>query len=79
MTSANHHAEGHGLTSMKFAPIRGCGRAITATVAKNGLLVLWKLIVFMGGFYLSLMILWGNPWSLSASSSSGPDTAICCG
>jgi len=33
--------------------------AITATVAKNGLLVLWKLVVFMGGFYLSLMILWG--------------------
>src|SRR5262249_1930361 len=28
-------------------------------VAKNGLLVLWKLVVFMGGFYLSLMILWG--------------------
>jgi len=36
-----------------------CGRAITATVAKNGLLVLWKLIVFMGGFYVSLLLLWG--------------------
>ena len=33
--------------------------AITATVAKNGLLVLWKLIVFMGGFYLSLFLVWG--------------------
>src|SRR6266568_2737573 len=33
--------------------------AIMATVSKNGLGVLWKLIVFMGGFYLSLMILWG--------------------
>jgi len=28
-------------------------------VSKNGLGVLWKLIVFMGGFYLSLLILWG--------------------
>jgi hypothetical protein len=43
---------------MLFAPI-AVWAAITATVAKNGLLVLWKLIVFMGGFYLSLMILWG--------------------
>src|SRR5580692_2282966 len=33
--------------------------AITATVAKNGLLVLWKLVVFMGGFYFSLLLLWG--------------------
>jgi len=33
--------------------------AIMATVSKNGLGVLWKLIVFMGGFYLSLAILWG--------------------
>ena len=43
---------------MLFAPV-AVWAAITATVAKNGLLVLWKLIVFMGGFYLSLMILWG--------------------
>lgn len=43
---------------MLFAPI-AVWAAITATVAKNGLLVLWKLVVFMGGFYLSLMILWG--------------------
>src|SRR5260221_3677497 len=43
---------------MLFAPI-AVWSAITATVAKNGLLVLWKLIVVMGGFYLSLMILWG--------------------
>src|SRR5579862_1589843 len=42
---------------MLFAPI-AVWAAITATVAKNGLLVLWKLVVFMGGFYLSLMILW---------------------
>ena len=43
---------------MLFAPL-AVWAAITATVAKNGLLVLWKLVVFMGGFYLSLMILWG--------------------
>jgi len=43
---------------MKFAPI-AVWAAIMATVSKNGLGVLWKLIVFMGGFYLSLMILWG--------------------
>jgi Na+/H+-dicarboxylate symporter len=43
---------------MLFAPI-AVWAAITATVAKNGLLVLWKLVVFMGGFYLSLMLLWG--------------------
>jgi Na+/H+-dicarboxylate symporter len=42
---------------MLFAPL-AVWAAITATVAKNGLLVLWKLIVFMGGFYLSLLILW---------------------
>ena len=42
---------------MLFAPI-AVWAAITATVAKNGLGVLWKLIVFMGGFYLALMILW---------------------
>jgi Na+/H+-dicarboxylate symporter len=43
---------------MLFAPI-AVWAAITATVSKNGLLVLWKLIVFMGGFYVSLLILWG--------------------
>ena len=42
---------------MLFAPL-AVWAAITATVAKNGLGVLWKLVVFMGGFYLSLMILW---------------------
>jgi Na+/H+-dicarboxylate symporter len=42
---------------MLFAPV-AVFAAITATVAKNGLLVLWKLVVFMGGFYLSLLILW---------------------
>jgi Na+/H+-dicarboxylate symporter len=43
---------------MLFAPV-AVWAAITATVAKNGLAVLWKLVVFMGGFYLSLMLLWG--------------------
>ena len=43
---------------MLFAPI-AVWAAITATVSKNGLAVLWKLIVFMGGFYISLMLLWG--------------------
>jgi Na+/H+-dicarboxylate symporter len=43
---------------MLFAPL-AVWAAIMATVAKNGLGVLWKLIVFMGGFYLSLLILWG--------------------
>jgi len=62
---------------MLFAPV-AVWAAITATVAKNGLLVLWKLVVFMGGFYLSLMILWGI-LVIVASSSSGPDTVICCG
>ena len=45
---------------MLFAPL-AVWAAIMATVAKNGLGVLWKLIVFMGGFYLSLMILWVHP------------------
>src|SRR6201994_1884623 len=40
---------------MLFAPV-AVWAAITATVAKNGLLVLWKLVVFMGGFYLSLLL-----------------------
>lgn len=42
---------------MLFAPL-AVFAAIAATVAKNGLGVLWKLVVFMGGFYLSLAILW---------------------
>ncbi|HTE38271.1 MAG TPA: dicarboxylate/amino acid:cation symporter [Reyranella sp.] len=42
---------------MLFAPL-AVWAAIMATVSKNGLGVLWKLIVFMGGFYLSLLILW---------------------
>jgi Na+/H+-dicarboxylate symporter len=42
---------------MLFAPL-AVWAAITATVAKNGLGVLWKLVVFMGGFYLALGILW---------------------
>src|SRR5258707_3190431 len=43
---------------MLFAPL-AVWAAIMATVSKNGLGVLWKLIQFMGGFYLSLMILLG--------------------
>src|ERR1700748_980244 len=43
---------------MLFAPI-AVWAAITATVAKNGLAALWKLIVCTGGFYFSLMLLWG--------------------
>ncbi len=42
---------------MLFAPL-AVWAAIMATVSKNGLGVLWKLVVFMGGFYLSLVILW---------------------
>lgn len=42
---------------MLFAPI-AVWAAIMATVSKNGLGVLWKLIVFMGGFYLALALLW---------------------
>ena len=42
---------------MLFAPL-AVWAAIMAAVAKNGLEVLWKLIVFMGGFYVSLLILW---------------------
>ena len=43
---------------MNFAPL-AVWAAIMATVSNNGLLVLWKLVVFMGGFYLSLTLLWG--------------------
>ncbi len=42
---------------MLFAPL-AVWAAVTATVAKNGLAVLWKLVVFMGGFYFSLLLLW---------------------
>src|SRR3569833_1022582 len=41
---------------MLFAPI-AVWAAIMATVSKNGLGVLWKLIQFMGGFYLALLVL----------------------
>ena len=43
---------------MFFAPL-AVWAAIMATVSKNGLAVLWKLVEFMGGFYLALAILWG--------------------
>jgi Na+/H+-dicarboxylate symporter len=42
---------------MMFAPF-AVFAAVFAVVAKNGLLVLWTLVKFMGGFYLSLLILW---------------------
>jgi Na+/H+-dicarboxylate symporter len=42
---------------MLFAPV-AVWAAITATIAKAGLGVLWKLIEFMGGFYLALALLW---------------------
>jgi Na+/H+-dicarboxylate symporter len=42
---------------MSFAPL-AVFAAVFAVVAKNGLAVLWTLIKFMGGFYLSLLILW---------------------
>src|SRR6185369_6117929 len=42
---------------MLFAPL-AVWAAICATIAKSGLGVLWKLIEFMGGFYLALLILW---------------------
>jgi Na+/H+-dicarboxylate symporter len=42
---------------MFFAPL-AVWAAIMATVSKNGLGVLWKLVQFMGGFYLALAILW---------------------
>jgi Na+/H+-dicarboxylate symporter len=40
---------------MLFAPL-AVWRPSWRRWRKNGLGVLWKLIVFMGGFYLSLMI-----------------------
>src|SRR5262252_529741 len=44
---------------MFFAPL-AVWAAIMATVSKNGLAVLWKLVEFMGGFYLSLAISCGS-------------------
>src|SRR5258708_11694628 len=43
---------------MLFAPL-AVWAAIMATVSKSGLLVLCKLVLFIGGFYLSLLLLWG--------------------
>lgn len=43
---------------MKLAPLAVLA-AMAATVAVNGLGILLKFAVFMGGFYLSLFILWG--------------------
>ncbi|MDM0068612.1 dicarboxylate/amino acid:cation symporter [Variovorax sp. J31P207] len=43
---------------MKLAPLAVLA-AMAATVAVNGLGILLKFAVFMGGFYLSLFLLWG--------------------
>ncbi|MEJ8813840.1 dicarboxylate/amino acid:cation symporter [Variovorax ureilyticus] len=43
---------------MKLAPLAVLA-AMAATVAVNGLDILIKFAVFMGGFYLSLFLLWG--------------------
>src|ERR1700737_3530197 len=43
---------------MLFAPV-AVGAAITARGGKNALLVRGKHTVFLGGFYISLMLLWG--------------------
>ena len=43
---------------MKLAPL-AVGAAMAATVAVNGLEILLKFAVFMGDFYIGLIILWG--------------------
>ena len=43
---------------MKLAPLAVLA-AMAATVAVNGLEILLKFAVFMGGFYVSLFLLWG--------------------
>lgn len=43
---------------MKLAPL-AVFAAMAATVAVNGLEILWKFAVFMGDFYLGLILLWG--------------------
>ena len=42
---------------MKFAPI-AVFAAMASTIAVNGLGILWKFAIFMGEFYLTLMVLW---------------------
>jgi len=43
---------------MKVAPV-AVFAAMAATVAVNGLEILWRFAIFMGDFYLGLIILWG--------------------
>lgn len=43
---------------MKLAPLAVCA-AMAATIAVNGLDILLKFAVFMGDFYLGLLLLWG--------------------
>src|SRR4029079_337143 len=42
---------------MKLAPV-AVFAAMAATVAVNGLEILWRFAIFMGDFYLGLFILW---------------------
>jgi len=72
--SRPYHAQGHRLRHAVRAG-RGVGGDHGHRV-EDGLGVLWKLIVFMGGFYLSLMILWGI-LVVVGFIVIGPDTAIC--
>jgi len=65
LISARFATTRHENVPLDVPPLSSCTEnplavwaAIMATVSKNGLGVLWKLIVFMGGFYLSLLILW---------------------
>jgi Na+/H+-dicarboxylate symporter len=43
---------------MKVAPV-AVFAAMAATVAVNGLEILWRFAIFMGDFYLGLFMLWG--------------------
>jgi Na+/H+-dicarboxylate symporter len=43
---------------MKLAPIAVMA-AMAATVAVNGLGILWRFAIFMGDFYIGLIVLWG--------------------
>jgi Na+/H+-dicarboxylate symporter len=54
---------------MKLAPLAVMA-AMAATVAVNGLEILLKFAVFMGDFYIGLILLWAC-WSAPASLSSG--------
>ena len=61
---------------MKLAPI-AVFAAMAATVAMNGLEILLQFAVFMGEFYLGLILLWGAPDRSPASCSSGRASSSC--